>query len=356
MSRLDKNEEFTDVVFTRDRRAWWQGMSVPGVNVCTDERMDVNQAFETYLPWTVRKVELYDPETFEPSKVYVHKRSDKPIDTDPIGKSGDRFVLIQNSEVSSILTSSFEGMDYAVASIGALKNGAITFVSVDFVDAPDINIAGQQIHPFLAVVNAHDGHGSLKVCATGIRPECLNTIDAGWLSGTRLGRLSHTTNIWDKIPAVQNEIRRYLDLLPIAEKTVGRLIDTTISPVVMRKAIENMVRIPSPMMKDGKVKNQAAITRQEAKRDQIIDLVSNDPRVGFEGTAWGLFQAFSTYDQQDRGFRRTPQSGVGSRKEASLTSFFSGKQVDNDERLMRGILNQIDSSPVKVTSSGLVLV
>ena len=41
MSALDRNEEFSDPVFTRDRRSWWAGMDVPGVNVCTAERLTV---------------------------------------------------------------------------------------------------------------------------------------------------------------------------------------------------------------------------------------------------------------------------------------------------------------------------
>ena len=62
MSVLDRRIEFSDTVFTRDRKAWWAGMDVPGVNVCTDERLNVADAFGRYLPWTVLKVELIDPE------------------------------------------------------------------------------------------------------------------------------------------------------------------------------------------------------------------------------------------------------------------------------------------------------
>ncbi len=353
MSALDRNEEFSDPVFTRDRRSWWAGMDVPGVNVCTAERLTVKEAFDAYLPWEVRKVELIDPEGITPAGIYVHKRSDTGA---ALGSSTDRFTVIQNSDVEELLTGALWGADYAVASIGALKHGAITFCSVDFDDMPDINVAGQKILPFLSLVNPHDGHGSLRAYGTGIRPECLNTINLGWLAGTRLGRLSHTTNVMSRIPELQRTIQAYLDLVPKAETVVGRLINAKLGAADLSRAIDMMTPIPEARMKDGKVKNAAAITRAEARRDEIRTLALSDDRVGYTGTAWGLFQAFSTYEQHEKGFRRTATSGVESRQGATLVEHFTGKQETNDSKLMARVLRFADVTGVKVTAAGLVAV
>ena len=354
MSELDRKIEFSDDVFTRDRKAWWAGMTdVPGVNVCTAERMTVKEAFDLYLPWTVRKVELIDPEGITPAGIYVHKRSDTGA---VLGSSTDRFTVIQNDVAEELLTRALHGADYAIASIGALKHGAITFAAVDFDDMPDINVAGQKILPFLSLVNAHDGRGSLRVYGTGIRPECLNTINLGWLSGTRLGRLSHTTNVMSRIPELEMAIQSYLDLVPKAETIVGRLIAAKLGAADLSKAIEMMTPIPEARMKDGKVKNAAAITRAEARRDDIRSLALTDDRVGYTGTAWGLFQAFSTYDQQEKGFRRTLTSGVTSRQGATLVEHFTGKQEATDSKLMARVLRFADVTGVKVTAAGLVAV
>jgi phage/plasmid-like protein (TIGR03299 family) len=354
MSALDRKDEFTDEVFTRDRKSWWAGMSdVPGVNVCTTERLTVKEAFDRYLPWTVRKVELIDPEGVTPAGIYVHKRSDTGA---VLGSSTNRFTVIQNDAAEELLTRALHGADYAVASIGALKHGAITFASVDFDEMPDINVAGQKILPFLSLVNPHDGHGSLRVYGTGIRPECMNTINLGWLAGTRLGRLSHTTNVMARVPELELAIQTYLDLVPRAETVVGRLINARLAPADLSRAIELMTPIPEARMKDGKVKNAAAITRAEARRDEIRSLVLSDDRVGYTGTAWGLFQAFSTYDQHEKGFRRTATSGVESRQGATLVEHFTGKQEANDSSLMARVLRFADVTGVKVTPAGLVAV
>jgi len=348
MSRLDRAEEFTDTVFTRNRRAWWAGMDVPGVNVTSDQRLTVTAAFREYLPWEVRKVDLIDPETFDPTGVYGLKRSDTGR---ILGTATDRFVVVQNHEVEALLRESLDGISYAVASIGALQHGGTAFVSVDFDDAPTPTAGGQQVHPYLAVVNGHDGSGSLRVYATGIRPECFNTIDLGWLSGHRFGALRHTTNIRDRIPQIKADVREFLGLPARVEQVVRRLIDTRIDAVAYRRALENATPIPEPKVKDGTVVNQKAVTLAERRRDDILTLAFNDDRVGgYEGTLWGAFQTLSTYEQHLGRFRRT--KGVTDRRQVALNRLFSGEQASRDADKLRLLVSVGDWTGVSVTKRG----
>lgn len=351
MSRLDRTEEFTDRVFTRDRRAWWSGMDVPGVNITSDERLTVTAAFREYLPWEVRKVDLIDPETFDPTGVYGLKRDDTGR---ILGTATDRFVVVQNHEVEALLRGALDGIDYAVASIGALQYGGTTFVSVDFDDAPTIDAAGQEVYPYLAVVNGHDGSGSLKVYATGIRPECFNTIDLGWLGGHRFGALRHTTNIHSRIPEVKADIREFLDLPAKAERVVRRLIDTRLDPQAYRRALEAATPIPEPKVKDGKVINQKAVTLAERRRGEILDLAYNDERVGYEGTLWGAFQTLSTYEQHLAKFRRV--GGVSDRRQVTLGRLFSGQQASRDAEKIRLLTTVGGFTGVGVSKGGTLTV
>lgn len=351
MSQLDRTEEFTDTVFTRDRRAWWSGMDVPGVNITSDERLTVTAAFREYLPWEVRKVDLIDPDTFDPTGVYGLKR----VDTGKIlGTATDRFVVVQNHEVEALLRGALDGIDYAVASIGALQHGGTTFVSVDFDDAPTVTAGDQEVYPYLAVVNGHDGSGSLKVYATGIRPECFNTIDLGWLSGHRFGALRHTTNIHSRIPEVKADIRDFLALPAKAERVVRRLIDTRLDPQAYRRALEAATPIPEPKVKDGKVENQKAVTLAEKRRDTVLDLAYNDDRVGYTGTLWGAFQTLSTYDQHEARFRRT--NGITDRAQVTLGRLLSGEQASRDADRLRLLVTVAGITDVKLTKAGTVAV
>lgn len=353
MSRFDRNDEFTDKVFTRDRRAWWSGMDVPGVNVCTDERLTVTPAYEQFLPWDVRKVNLYDPESFEGTDYYGLKRSDTGR---ILGVGTSVYTVVQNSEVRDLLAEALTGIGYSVASIGALAHGKTTFVSLDFDDAPDINAAGQRLFPYLAVVNSNDGSGSLRVYGTAIRPECYNTIDAGWLAGQKFAALRHTASISDRLHDVKADVRKFLDLPEQVERRVVRLIDTKIDATAYRRALEFATPIPDPKVKDGKVVNQRAITIAENYRDKVIDLAYNDERVGYDGTLWGLYQTFSTFDQWERRFRRTASSGATEIQHATLDRLFTGEQAVKDAGRLAQAIAGAKVDDVKITNGQLVLV
>ena len=350
MSRTPLKEEFTETVYTRDRATWWAGLNVPGLNVVDNRRLTVAEAHAEYLAWTVVKHPLVNGVTYETEPIFAHHRSDS-LTGPPLGFSTDRFVVVQNADSGGLLHAALDGIDYAVASIGALKSGAVTFCSVDFDNAPDINASGQTIYQYLALVNAHDGRGSLKVYATGIRPECFNTIDVGWLSGHQLGRLNHTTSIMSRIPVLQSQIREYLDLAPLAERSISRMIDTPVTNAMFDRIVERLAPIPDPKVVKGQVTNASAITRAEAKRDTIREMYVSDPRVGFNGTLWGAFQTFSTYGQKERSFRRT--SGVDTLGQSSFTRFATGRQIADDTKTLNGILDFVDRPGVKVTERGV---
>ena len=352
MSALDRKDEFTDTVFTRDRRSWWSGMDVPGVNVCTDQRLTVPEAYNEYLPWDVRKVNLFDPESFDATDYYGLKRSD----TGKILGVGTKvYTVVQNSEVRDLLAEALDGMGHAVASIGALAHGKTTFVSVDFDDAPTIEAYGQTLFPYLAVVNSNDGSGSLRVYGTAIRPECFNTIDAGWLGGVKFAALRHTRAITDRLTDVQADLRKFLGLPARVEVMVKRLIDTKVDAVAYRRALEFATPLPSAKVKDGKVVNQRAITIAEKYRDKVLDLAYNDERVGFEGSLWGLYQTFSTFDQWERRFRRTGSSGATEIQHVTLDRLFSGEQATRDAGRMAQAIAGADIKGVSVKNGALVL-
>lgn len=363
MSNLIPRTEFSDNVFTRDRAAWWGRMDVPGVNVVTDERMTVKTAVQRFLPWEIEKVELgYQVteevgngetiSTFEGTPFRGLQRTDTQR---VLGVATDAYTVASNAEQAEVLEEAVQGMDYAVASIGALAHGRTTFIAVDFADAPDANASGQKIYPFLSVVNGNDGSGSLKLYATGIRPECYNTIDMGWMTGVKFGALRHTASISDRVKMIQNDIRTYLALPAKAEVMVRELTRHIVSAEAYRAALEHLTPIPEPKVKDGKTTNQREITNASNRRDAILDLAFNDERVGYQGTAWGAFQAFSTYDQWERQVRMTKGSGITVRQQTTLDKTFSGELAKNDGGRMALVLNALGVTTVKVAKSGLVL-
>jgi len=337
MSALNRKDEFTEPVLT-DTPAWWASMDVPGVNVVRKGMTSITEAFEQYLPWTVRKVRLYDANplgesddmiAYMPTEVFVTKRSD--TGTILSGGLSDVYTPVQPIEVAELMERGLSDVDYKVASAGSLVQGRTMFASVRLDEVGEMNVYGQKLQPLLAVVNSFDGSGALKVVNTVIRPECLNTIDAALFSGEKVGTLKHTTNVGTRIPFLQNSIRTYITVMDDFQREVAEMIETEVTPKQSKAVISKMSPIPEPTWANGVVSNKAAITRAEGRRETLTDLYENDPRVGFVGTKWGLVQMASTFRQNHIGLRKT-ESGPQSKAERKLVRLFEGKVAEDDRK------------------------
>lgn len=327
MSEYLRTDEFSEPVLT-NTAAWWAKMDVPGMNVVRDDVCDIVPAFDEFLPWTVRKVNLYDPETFEPSDVFVNKRSDTGKVLSP-GLS-DIYTNIQPHDVRDLMAAGLADVDYCVSSLGGLLHGRVMFASVQVGDLiGEINVEGQKLQPYLAVVNTYDGSSALKVVNTVIRPECLNTIDAGFRSGQGIGQLRHTTNVMDRVDDLKNAIRSYLSVMDDFQREVARMIQTDVSARQAEAVFDAFAPIPEPKVKNGVVSNKAAITRAENYRQALDETYTFDNRVGFVGTEWGLFQTITTIGQNETTLRKTA-GGPATVDERKMVKLFTGKTGTED--------------------------
>lgn len=337
------------------RRSQWARLTTPGV-VAPDETLTVGDAMARYLPWDVRTVELVDPEGPERAAVFVHKRSDTGA---RLGTpTTERFQGVTNAVAAEVFTAALEGHRYHVAAVGALAGGGITFVAVDLLDVPDIHAAGQALHPFLVFVNPHNGRGSIRCHGTAIRPESSTLLNLGWLTGATLPKLSHTSNVLGRLDVFAAGPADTHGIVRDADRMVTRLVSKRLSPKILRRAIDELTPIPAPepVGRFSAVKNAAAITRAEKRRSDIRLMCVADDRVGFSGTAWGLFQAVSTWDQHERMFRRMPATPDATRRSATLDEHFTGRQDRQNSETMRRVLTAAGVLDVQVTSHGLTVV
>ena len=77
-------------------------------------------------------------------------------------------------------------------------------------------IAGDEIAPYLVVMNSHDGSSGIKVAMTPIRVVCQNTLNLALNSAKRIWTTKHTENVMSRV----HEARETLQL---AEAYMGEL-------------------------------------------------------------------------------------------------------------------------------------
>ncbi len=83
-------------------------------------------------------------------------------------------------------------------------------------------IAGDEIAPYLVVMNSHDGSSGIKVAMTPIRVVCQNTLNLALDSAKRIWTTKHTENVMSRV----YEARETLELAEAYMGELGRGIDT----------------------------------------------------------------------------------------------------------------------------------
>lgn len=82
-------------------------------------------------------------------------------------------------------------------------------------------ISGDEIAPYLVVMNSHDGSSGIKVAMTPIRVVCQNTLNLALASAKRIWTTKHTENVMSRVYEAQETLglaERYM-------RELGRGID-----------------------------------------------------------------------------------------------------------------------------------
>ena len=135
----------------------------------------------------------------------------EPTADDPeprsLGTASNDFTVVQNHELAELLDPLSK--EWPVETAGALREGAITFMTLD---VGKFAVAGDECAQYLLVSNGFDGTRSLEVRQTGIRVVCANTLAMAEGKSSVAFKLRH-------IGDVKREAEWYINL--IAELRTG---------------------------------------------------------------------------------------------------------------------------------------
>jgi len=131
------------------------------------------------------------------------------------------------------------------------------------------------------------------VCSNSFRTNLNNAGNTFKVKHTSksLGRLGDARSALGLVYKAAEDYTRFLDAMTQVE----------VSDAQFHAILDGLFAIPVPEVMGGKVKNQAAITRQENKRDTLLTMWATDPRVKpWKHTLFGAFQSYSTWNQHER--------------------------------------------------------
>ena len=167
------------------------------------------------LDWRVEQKDVY---TGDGSLIPGYKVNLRSTDNAALGIVSDRYKVVQNEDAFQFTDDLLgEGVTYETA--GALQGGKKVWILAKMPQR--YFIAGDEITPYLVVMNAHDGSSGIKVAMTPIRVVCQNTLNLALNRAKRIWTTKHTENVLSRV----HEARETLQLAEAYMGELGRGID-----------------------------------------------------------------------------------------------------------------------------------
>lgn len=203
--------------------------------------------------------------------------------------------LIEN--IASILDD-----DVQIDSAGLLNGGGVAWVSVSMPEifATSSNFA---VRPRILSFTSHNGKHSTTYMRSVNAPVCDNSLSTEIAGGRGAGqvKIKHSAHSGLKIAGAREALGILYQQAEEVTAFFERLADVDVTNKQFRQILDRLEPMPDPVLDDGKVKNQRAITMAESRREEIVQLyVSDDRAAPWKGSALGVIQAFNTWDQQQR--------------------------------------------------------
>jgi len=208
----------------------------------------------------------------------------------------NRYTPFQNSQAYAFL----EGLLNSGAM--QLENaGQFDYNSV-FIEAKtpkNITVLKDEFYPYALIKNSHDGNGSVTVCFTYTRVVCRNTLAMAVNGAPRLWRARHLRTVEQRMEealAMLEVHDRYRDQYPVmAEKMHDINLTTDNIAEVLKKVF--------PVTEKSGVR---AINTAKDQVKEIMQIYYQTPDLKkFEGTGWGLFNAFGDFVSHTRPRKET---------------------------------------------------
>jgi len=167
------------------------------------------------LDWRVVQQDVY---TEDGNLIPGFKVNLRDTDDAALGIVSDRYKVVQNEDAFQFTDDLLgEGVVYETA--GSLQGGKKVWMLAKMPHR--YIIAGDEITPYLVIMNSHDGSSGIKVAMTPIRVCCQNTLNLALSTAKRVWTTKHTENVMSRV----HEARETLQLAETYMGELGKGID-----------------------------------------------------------------------------------------------------------------------------------
>ena len=184
--------------------------------------------------------------------------------------------------------------DLAISSAGLLRGGAIAWVEVsmpDTITTPE----GVAFRPNRLATTSFDGSIATTYKRTVTDTVCDNTRELALAEPGQEVKVKHSRNSHAQLAPARQALQMVHTLADEFAAEVAQLCAITVTPGEWQRFLD--VQVPR-VDASGQPLTGRALTLAGTRRDTLAGLYRSDPRVApWSGTAHGVLQAVSTYDQ-----------------------------------------------------------
>jgi phage/plasmid-like protein (TIGR03299 family) len=280
-----------------------------------------------------RRPVLYQNSLGGPTKVLADQFVTVRQDTEAgLGCVGARYEVFQNRDIFEFLQDLVASNEVIWESAGALREGRRVFVCLRLPETVTIDAAGinDQIVPYIAAINSHDGSSQAQVVATPWRIECGNTERFAVRDAYTRWGVRHTRNARDRVAEARRTLGlsvRYFQVFAAEEEALAR---TEVTITEFQQLVEQLWPAPA---EDAPKRTK---THHSTRLDTLTGLyAANSQRLG--QTAYAAERAVTEYADWRSPIRPTG-SLRGRNLAARATAVMEGSNDDVKARAHRQLL------------------
>ncbi len=214
-----------------------------------------------------------------------------------LGIVGERYRILQN-------VNAFEFVDQLLGSslhfetAGSLNGGRRVWVLATLPE--HFEVGGDQVRPYVLLMNSHDGSTAVIAATTPVRVVCVNTLNWGLACARQKFSIRHTEQISRRVHEARRVLDVSIDYYEQFKATGNRLASERCSERQLQKVLEELYA-------SGTQDSMTERTRKgrEQVKDRIVELfVSGDTQGNAPGSKWAAVNAIVEYGDWHRPIRQ----------------------------------------------------
>jgi phage/plasmid-like protein (TIGR03299 family) len=227
---------------------------------------------------------------------FVNYRTDT---NEPLGVVGKKYAICQNEAAFSFFDSIVGAGEAVIETAGVLGGGRQTFITAKM--PPHIFVPGDEIEPYVILINSHDGSGSIQALLSPVRTVCRNTLMMAMKNNSNRVRISHTKTAEMRL----KQAGQLMGLYDMFKEEMGAALTQMAHTRVSETQVDAYIK--ALFSSESEEKGKDTSTRATNIRNEVKNYLYGESggQQMFPGTAYQAYQGITGFFQNVKEYRST---------------------------------------------------